>query len=95
MAKKRRATLLLALLLVCALLLSTVLLALHEHEAEAEFCPFCQRFFRAERLISGLALLLLLLVSHTVRYAPLFCRSSFSAALRRTTPVALRVKLTN
>lgn len=88
-----RTALLLAVLLLAALLFSSLLPALHSHEDCGEHCPVCGLILRAERLLNGLAL------------GPALCLGALLAAcaagalrqsaLRRATPVLLRVKLTN
>ena len=88
-----RTALLLAVLLLAALLLSCLLPALHSHEDCGEHCPVCGLILRAERLLSGLALGLTLCLC--VLPAACALGALRQCALRRATPVLLRVKLTN
>ena len=94
MPKRARLALLLALLLLAALFVSSVLPALHAHEGCAAYCPVCRLICRAERLFSGLACALAAL---GLCAALLALRRVLSAALppRSVSPVRLRVKLTN
>ena len=97
MKTKRTVATVFAVLLVFVLLFSHLLiLAEADHDCSGEDCPVCQILTIAEETLKGLSLLLCLIALFTLQ-KPIVksARSAFAGNLLSSTPILLKVKLTN